>query len=128
MGNFVKILARVGVPFFFMISGYYSVWSSGNNSKDKIIHILRLAVFMELVYICASSYTNTLVDLLRAYLFPTWGELILGIYRKCGVGWFVYALLCTYIIFVFMRKFQIYKLLYIWAIIGLVVHICTIFL
>lgn len=121
VGNGITIVARIGVPFFFMISGYYAY--PLKRIKFKIIRIIKIAILMEIIYICASSNSCTLLDLVHTYVFPDFVMLILGVYGKCGGGWFVYALLEAYLIWWCVYKIKAYKVAYIYTVISLCIHI-----
>lgn len=100
-GKVVEALARFAVPFFFLISGWYTYRPDNKYkifSKDKISRTVCLAILMESIYI---TYHATTIgyNLIYSYILPA--KLVkglFGIYGVCGVGWFVYSLLICYVV------------------------------
>ena len=67
---------------------------AGGGTKEKILHIVKLAIFMEVIYFVSKSSYVILTDLRTIYFsLGSLKNALLGIYGVCGVGWFVYSLL-----------------------------------
>lgn len=116
VGLIVNTITRFAVPFFFMVSGYYSFHAEGRNAdsgKRHIAHILKIIIACAIVYVPAS------------FLFEYWGDTVnssvndvgaldaKGIFAflvfnqpvvLAGQLWFLFALLYDYILYYFLEK------------------------
>lgn len=118
LGKQVVILARCGVPFFFMLSGYFADPSRKgfplDKLKRKVFHSGKLLLAAASVYIVFHFIINgILIDDVAGYikrlLLPSnWVKFIL--FNKAefisGPLWFLLALIYTYIVYFLLRKFQ----------------------
>lgn len=116
LGNQVVILARFGVPFFFMLSGYFADPSRNGFSLDKlkrkVLHSGKLLLSTASIYIVFHFIINgILIDdaagYIKGLLLPSnWVKLIL--FNKAefisGPLWFLLALIYTYIVYFLLRK------------------------
>lgn len=55
IGNVVRTIAKFGVPFFYMVSGYFFLYGENceyvqNKTKDKILHVFKIIVNSALFY------------------------------------------------------------------------------
>ena len=71
LGIYVKCLARIAVPIFFMISGYYSLNNSKDKLKQKIKHILKLIVYSSIFYLIFNILLNYFTDKQELNIFIT---------------------------------------------------------
>jgi peptidoglycan/LPS O-acetylase OafA/YrhL len=111
IGNAVESVARFGVPFFFMISGFFLIANGDTKEnirskiKKKIKRLLILILFSEIVcfstniIICHKNIFalfNEFTSLTKYLFFFALNEPI----YECGAHlWFLYALLYSYLIF-----------------------------
>ena len=114
-GIVVQAISRYCVPFFFMVSGYYSFKSnpvSVSERKRKVMHILKITIYASLFYI--------LFALVQSWI---WGDVSLSITTKDVIVfalfnqmkvivsqmWFLWALLYVYILFLWIGGQEWYK-------------------
>lgn len=135
--SIICCLVRFAVPIFFMISGYYCF----NQDRDvmngkmpkKVIHILKLAVFVWVLYFIWSAIfskiiTGEVIDVIKYSkdlftLKHLWRFLLLNQTATQGIMWFVFALLYCYLLFWLVNKFNLYKLAYVISAVLIVAHI-----
>lgn len=110
-GLIISSIARFAVPFFFMVSGYYSYHSEGrraNRNKKHIMHMLKIILFSFIVYVPASflfsfwgdTVNSTLhdvgsLDLKGIFIFFVFNRPVIIV----GQLWFLFALLYDYVLF-----------------------------
>lgn len=106
IGIVVEVVARIAVPSFFMISGYYSYPFDYQVIKHRISSVIRLIISVEVIY--SLTYIRTqevhffyerylrIREIVRLFVFSRYG--------LCGAGWYLYALLFCYIFFIIISK------------------------
>lgn len=104
LGIMVQAVSRFCVPFFFMLSGYYSYYDEEGryNAHRKITHIAQITVFASLFYFFVIVVWNLLFS--NRLSFPLYSEFINWLIFNqpvliSGHLWFLYALLYDYILF-----------------------------
>lgn len=113
-GNVVIAVARFAVPFFFMVSGFFSHYENrdvvSGKMKHKILHTTSItagSILLYIVYKCAmnffagtlSEYLNGQFNLSSAFEFIVFNQV-----RVSEHLWFLPALLYVYIIFFLFQK------------------------
>ena len=110
------MLARIGVPFFFMISGYFlyssNVKSMVKKLPRKIAHIFKLCVIymaintLYLIVLGIVTGSNTYInELVSTYSLNNLFDLLLFNRTIIGIGgWFLFALLYSYLIILLLLK------------------------
>lgn len=132
-GKIVDSIARFGVPVFFMCSGYFCYNNDYSKIKKKIIHILKLfliAFLLYFIYYLIESWCYSGITQVKNYIFDFFNikrilKFILFNYTTIhGHLWFLSALIYCYILYYFLRKFNINKkAYYIISILLLIIHI-----
>jgi len=112
IGLYISCLARFAVPFFFMISGYYSykVINTKNHVKKHIIKILKISIIATISYfifnILYYYYYHENKNLIETFF--TFDNLKYFIFFNqinfAGHLWFLYALLYNYLIYYIAYK------------------------
>ena len=131
-GVAVDALARFAVPFFFLVSGYFSYNVNCEKIKKRTKHILALFVFAAVcctvfqIVLLLKSNPNRLFSLLNAYTdFNTYVDLL--VFNRTIISghlWYLLAALYVYVIFYFATKFKIKeKVIFIVALLLLVLHL-----
>ena len=119
LGVLVQCVSRFCVPFFFMISGFFSYrkevqYTSSVPQYKKIFHILKIVFYASLFYIMVAIakfliFGNTITVTKSAVIY-------LLLFNKQFVVvsqlWFLYALLYVYIMYGFVQRFNLYKIAY----------------
>ncbi|MBR3929284.1 MAG: acyltransferase [Clostridia bacterium] len=135
IGTLMETLARFAVPFFFLISGFYSYRIPPQKIKARVKSILYLIIF------AAVSYTlfNIIVRLssggsedISAYFvqysdFHTLVKLFIFNVPICSeYMWYLYAILYVYVIFYFVTAFYVKdKVIFSISISILILHILS---
>ena len=131
-GAAVDALARFAVPFFFLVSGYYSYQTPPEKIKKRIKNILSLLIFSS---VCCTAFeilkllkynTDGLMALFDKYThFGTYVDLLVfNLPVSSGHLWYLFAALYVYVIFYFATKFHIKeKLIFIISISLLILHL-----
>ena len=107
-GEIVEMFARFGVPFFFMVSGYFLISSSGIDAKllrtkikRKLIHLLIILLFGSILYFILDIYTSrSNLSTYFANLFNVKSLLVLVLFNEPLFGghlWFILALIYSYL-------------------------------
>ena len=132
LGVTVDALARFAVPFFFLVSGYYSYQITTLKIKKRIKNILSLFAFSA---VCCTAFeiirllkynTDGLVTLINKFTkVSTYVDLIVfNVPVSSGHLWYLLAVLYVYIIFYFVTKFQIKeKIIFTVSLLLLLLHI-----
>ena len=131
LGIAADAVARFAVPFFFLVSGFYSYEITCEKIQKRIRSIFTLFVLATVCYnlfkIATLLYWNTngLAALLDDYTLSTFIELIvLNATVSSGHLWYLLAILYVYIIFYFATKFRVKdKVIFLISPILLVLHI-----
>lgn len=117
LGEMIKSVARAGVPFFFMISGYYT-WNESNSYKKCRKALIKHIKIIALVYVVYITYYS-LPDLKR-FILPTAikdtvfnFEWLLSNIGLVGHMWFIRALIYIDIVMILFGS-KIQKLRIIW--------------
>lgn len=131
-GVAIDALARFAVPFFFLVSGYYSYNITCEKIKKRIKNIFSLFVISVICYAifqiaCLLKYnTNGLMALLNSYTdLSTYIDLLVfNVTIISGHLWYLLAALYVYVIFYFTTKFKINeKVIFIVSVFLLLLHI-----
>lgn len=126
-GIAVQAISRFCVPFFFMVSGYFSYYPGREQydadvARKKISHIGQIVLWATLFYLCFAFVLAKSIIVIRQDLFN------FAIFNKpfivVGQLWFLYALLYVYIAFRFIWKRNRIKSFYYIAVILFIVYIC----
>ena len=115
VGEAMDVLARFAVPFFFLVSGYYSYQINCEKIKKRIQNILSLLVFSMVSYtvfeiIMLLKYNREgLAVLFNKYtqLSTYIGFFVFNAPVNFGHLWYLLAIFYVYIIFYFVTKFNV---------------------
>lgn len=122
IGELISTSARFAVPVFFMISGYYCSLNNIDTNRilrkaNHIIKIFLLSILMYFMYAIINNIFNNKVNELISTIFSL--KTILKIlllnnlsFLNAGHLWFLMALIYCYIMFIFINKFNLFKLAY----------------
>lgn len=132
MGVAIDALARFAVPFFFLVSGYYSYQITCEKIKKRIKNILNLLVFSA---ICCTVFEivrllkynmDGLIALFNKYTdLSTYVDLLVfNVPVNSGQLWYLLAALYVYVIFYFATKFHVKeKVIFIISFLLLLLHV-----
>lgn len=127
IGDIVTAIARISVPFFFSISGYF--FYKGDNTLEiksiprKIKNLIKLLIISEMVYFLfylSLQIKNTGLNLTSVksliesefinYYLPNLPSRLLVLTPVFnGTAWFISSLIAVYILMYFFSKFSIQK-------------------
>lgn len=121
IGDILIIIARFGVPFFFMVSGYYSYKNKDNKKyiKRQLLKILKLSIFSILIYSIVTPiiYSNSVNGFEPSNVFNFMNLKFMILFNNVNLGyhlWYLLALLYVYLIYyVFTFIFNKNNILYI---------------
>lgn len=116
IGTLMETLARFAVPFFFLISGFYSYRISPQKIKERTQKIVNLIILATVVYTLfnifvrlsngglndVSAYFSKYVDVRTLFKLIVFNVPISSEYL-----WYLFAMLYVYAIFYFAIKFRI---------------------
>lgn len=135
-GNFgvaMQKLARYAVPFFFLVSGFFSYQSNLQKIKKRIKHIFSLIVFAEMTYILfsiaailSSHGIDELLSYLRIYTNPSTiaNFLLFNVTISSGHLWYLFAILYVYAIYYFVTLMRINeRIFFVFSFLLLLLHI-----
>ena len=114
LGMAVQAVSRFSVPFFFMVSGYFSYTEGKYDALRKIRHIAQITIFASLFYllvvvakhlVLGTQLAFSLGGLCKWLLFNQ--PIIIS-----GHLWFLYALLYDYVLYALIVRFRFQKLAY----------------
>ena len=132
LGNVVDALARFAVPFFFLVSGYYSYQITCKKIKKRIINILTLLMLSSVcctifeIIILLKYNMNGLSALFNKYTdLSTYVHLLVfNVPIVSGHLWYLFAAIYVYVVFYFAVKFHIKeKVIFIMSLFLLLLHI-----
>ena len=115
LGIMVQALSRFCVPFFFMVSGYFSFYPmhmNASNIYNKVKHILKLTAeacicnviyFLIQYFIGINSTFEISMEGILIFLLFNQPSILMGSY------WFLFALIYVYIIYIFIIKYNLTK-------------------
>ena len=108
LGTIVQTISRFCVPFFFMLSGYYSYY--GNHGKykasKKIWHIVQITLFATVFYLLVTPFLNHASGMRLTFSYRSvvkWLAFNKPFFIS-GHLWFLFALLYDYILFSLIDK------------------------
>ena len=113
-GTVVQAVSRFCVPFFFMISGYYSYYGLNEdkqyNAYRKITHIAKITIFASLFYLCVTVFFCMIWG--KILSLPPRPEIVNWlIFNRpvliSGHLWFLFALLYDYILFSLVHRLKL---------------------
>lgn len=126
-GTVIEGLARFAVPFFFLISGYYSYYKLNNKSmmkyKERIIRLTKLLIISSILFIIFNFFIFQKLDINNVNLLKqAFNIIIFDNYFYGGHLWFIGALIYCYIFYYLLGKFKIdFKNIYIYIPILLII-------
>ena len=132
LGVVVDALARFAVPFFFLVSGYYSYQIPCDKIKQRIQKILILLIFsatcctaFEIICLLKYNMDGLMVLMDKCADLRTYVNLL--VFNEpviSGHLWYILAALYVYIIFYFVTKFRVKeKVVFIISLSLLLLHI-----
>lgn len=115
LGVVIDALTRFAVPFFFLVSGYYSYQITCEKIKNRIKHIL---VLFAISAVCCTAFeivkllkynTNGLAEIFDKYTsISTYIDLfVFNATVISGHLWYLLAMFYVYVIYYFVTKFRI---------------------
>lgn len=126
-GNMITALARVTVPFYFCISGFFFFYTSSEKLtttiKRKTIRLLKTLLISECIYymfyvflqiknvgFSFIAFSNVIRDEFFDYYVPDLANRI-AVFSPVfnGVTWFIATLIVVYLIEFFITKFNLHK-------------------
>lgn len=111
-GMRILAFARMAVPMFFMITGYYLPLMSDEKIRKYLIKITCLTAFSSLFYtLSPHASTDWFAQTFTMKKILTW--LLLNEFMSVGHLWYFYALLYALVIIYFTRKLRKMKILYV---------------
>lgn len=121
LGILVQCVSRFCVPFFFIVSGYFSYRKEVLSTEQakfisykKIGHIFKITLFSSLFYIAVAIVRNLVAG--EPIVVSRSLILYLILFNRPVVIvsqlWFLFALLYVYIIYAFVDRFDLYKAAY----------------
>ena len=127
-GTAVQTMSRFCVPFFFMISGYYSYYDNPKkyNAFKKISHIAQITLFASVFYLLVTlalhfaSGSRLTVSLRSIVNWLAFNQPFL----ISGHLWFLFALLYDYVLFSLVNKMKLTTLAPYMIVVFIVAYIC----
>lgn len=127
-GAILSLFSRIGVIFFFLVSGYFS-FKNGIYLDDKaIFKRIRKLVFVFLLFSVIGILQDIYNCLINHYDFSKFFSnefsltriiqfFVFNVPFSSGIGtfWFVLAMIYVYVIFYYVKKFHLVKLTYVLA-------------
>lgn len=120
IGTGITAFARIAVPLFFMITGYYLPTMKANKFKRHIKKILLLTIMSTLFYLVLSyirsfygteiTTDNWLVENFNLKKIGTW--ILFNDIPVSGHLWYFYALLYAFLIFYILKKLKHINILF----------------
>lgn len=117
LGIVVQCVSRFSVPYFFMVSGYYSYYTGDttkeekwNRAKKRIEHLSRIILavaFLYIVFEALRGVSNQSISLSKWVGFLIFNEPFIA-----GQMWFLFALLYDYILYAFIDRWELYRVAY----------------
>ncbi len=95
--SYVEAIARMAVPVFFMISGYYCV-GEWEEVKRKVVRLLSIFLMGEVIYFIYNLYEICMQWSQNGFSENNVISLIFNV-EVFWVGWFLLALACMYVLF-----------------------------
>ena len=132
LGVVVDGLSRFAVPFFFLVSGYYSYRINAEKIKKRIVKILTLFIFsaiccaaFEIIVLLKYNTAELSIILNKFAELCTYVNLfVFNLPVISGHLWYLLAILYVYVIFYFVTKFHIKeRVIFIVSLFLLVAHI-----
>ena len=119
LGDISLVMAGFAVPFFFLISGYYSYQNTRKIIFEKLKHILYLLCTGFCLYLVIYIFRGAANGILPKYLSIIWNlenikkAILLGDFNVVSAGhlWFLYALAWAYVFLIVIDNSKIYELL-----------------
>ena len=124
-GTAVQAISRFCVPFFFMISGYYSYNTSTESSKRKVKRIAKMTIYASVFYLIfalvqwALGQNINLVSKRDIVLWILFNRPVVIV----GQLWFLFALIYVYLLYYIIQKKNLYKLAYCTIIVFIAIYI-----
>lgn len=122
VGSIVIGFARFAVPFFFMISGFFSYYEDKSllecKYKRKIMHLLKLFSGSVVLYFFYNSFVQIVNNSFLEYVenifsFNSFAELLIfNNVRVTEALWFIPALIYVYVVFYVIEKKKITNKMY----------------
>lgn len=122
VGNIVIGFARFAVPFFFMVSGFFSYYEDKSlldcKYKRKIVHLLKLFIGSVMLYFCyklsISIVNGSFLEYIKSvFSLNSFVELLIfNNVRVTEALWFIPALIYVYVVFYVIEKKKITDKMY----------------
>lgn len=118
LGDISIVMAGFAVPFFFLISGYYSYQNTREKIFGKLKHILYLLCTGLCLYIVIYVFRGAVNGILSEYLSKIWNfenierVILLGDFNVVSAShlWFLYALAWAYVFLIAIDNSKINEL------------------
>lgn len=115
-GDAVSRIAAVSVPFFFMVSGFFSFESSGETLLRRAKKIFYIFVVSAVIYLLYGLVTNlNEINVWASNIFGIKNIVKFFALNRCLFAshlWFLPALVYVYIIAIIVKRFNLRKLMY----------------
>ena len=124
VGNLMTYPLKIAVPFFFVISGYFSYQKDNRKLFHKAIHILKLLLVAEAIYIAYFWFFD------KAQLASNFGGMrqilkigLVGTVSTNNALWFLYALFWSYVSLMVINQLRLYEIFHPLSVVVLVLHV-----
>lgn len=124
VGNLITYPLKIAVPFFFVISGYFSYQKDNRKLFDKAIHILKLLLVAEAIYVVYFWFFD------RAQLERNFSGMkqilkivFVGTLSTNNALWFLYALFWSYVSLMIINQLKLYRIFHPLSVVVLVGHV-----
>lgn len=125
-GVVIQSISRFCVPFFFMISGYYSYDTDEKCTLKKTRRIVVITLGASLLYIFFAIF-QSFMGLQISFHIGKRSLLVWLLFNQpfiiAGQMWFLFALIYVYILYYFIQKFDLKKIAYISIPILIIIYI-----
>ncbi len=113
-GTVVQAVSRFCVPFFFMVSGYFSYSEGEFKARKKIGHIVKLTLLASIFYLLVAISDH--FGFGRRLSFSAKDVLDWLLFNKpfiiSGHLWFLFALLYDYVLYAFVVRYHLHRTSY----------------
>lgn len=132
IGKVIYGLARFGVPFFLMISGYYVYNPDGkvviSRLLKKICHILKIWIITDICYslffiIIDGSFKSSIFGQVATWTSGRWISFFKLQNTWLGFTWYLFGMVLCYLVTYLIAKFDLWKITAPIAVILLIVNL-----
>lgn len=116
LGILVQCVARFCVPYFFMVSGYFSYYKDGRKfpAQRKIKHIFTIVAAVSIFYLMFGLFQKVFMDV--GFTVSAKDIIYFALLNKpiiiVSQMWFLFALLYVYIIYAIVDKMKLQRIAY----------------